>query len=139
MKNLEKYPEKIFELLSTTSFEQLNITEKLLVEKHMSESEYRDYHEIISDTKTLDQNILVDIPSPDFAKTQTSSISKIIHYKMPFYQVAATLAFCILSTAYLTQHFSTGQSSDITQTNTTSKTGVSLAEDNFPEQLVFNF
>lgn len=139
MKNLEKYPEKIFELLASTSFEQLNTAEKLLVDQHMTESEYRDFYEIILDTKTLDQYIPIDIPIPAFSKTPRSFISKILHYKMPFYQVAAALAFCILSTAYLTQQFSLSQSSDRSKTDTISNNGVSLAEDNFPEQLVFNF
>lgn len=139
MKNLETFPEDIFNLLGSKKFVELTDEEKYLIKPYMTVGEYHDYHEMISDVRVLDQTIPSTIPDIRLINKRASMIKKIVDYKMPLYQVAAAIAFCIFSTATLTQHFSQSPNSNMTQIDDSSKKGVSLAEDNFPEQLVFNF
>ena len=137
MKEIEN--EKIFDLLSQKSYEELTDTEKTLVAKELSMSEYKAYREVVFGFKVMDDAIEV--------KESEQRVKKQVwwQYRIPTYQVAAVLVVAMVSTFVFTKN-SLQHSPELSGTNyveldtlASLKKSVNMIKEEYPTSFVINW
>ena len=138
MKNLEQIPGEIFDLLNSKKYTELSEKEVKMVDGWMTESEYKDYTLVIGHFKMQD-DISVGVPQTSFKPRKKSILVKILNYQVPLYQVAAGLAMLVTASfAFQGSFLIEKKSPNENLVNNHESIGKSLADDDYPEDLVFN-
>lgn len=103
-----------------------------MVLAYLSKEEYQEIHESIGEFSAIDesisQTIIAQKPIP-----KQSLWSKVIHYQIPFYQVAATFLLVVSSFWWLSSQNAPSSSTK----GTSIQTNVSVGDGYYPEDLVF--
>lgn len=134
MTPFEQLPEVIFDLLAAKSYEQLSHQERVIVDKTLSAQEYDELHQLLLDFHQADEQLQ---PAPDthaFPPPSRSRLTKLLHYPIPVYQVAAGVLFLIGSFLFL--RISSPQTS-VEDYPTYVRTGTAIIQDSYPDSLVF--
>ena len=136
MKEFENMPESIFDLLAEKKYSELTLDEKAQVDAFMNATDYESYRNIIFDFERLDQSSFTQKTELPKEKKRVSVFGKIMKYPIPLYQVAAV--FLLLGAIIFIdlEEEKTEFPEEVVQVE---KAGQSLAEDDYPEELVFNF
>ena len=142
MTEFNNLPEEIFDLMKTASFESLSEKQKTLVLSHFSEEEYRDYHDFLVQFSEADNRMKDSVHSKlseisDDQNSQgirKSSIS--IWHALIAVVLASLISFFVGRSTSDTDCSSAELPVIFAQQDTLGK---SLAEDNYPEQLVISF
>lgn len=130
MKNIENLPEIIFDLFSKKRFEDLDQSERQLVLQYMDEDDYIGFADVVQGFRQSDKKPITDITKQN---AQQPIISRMLNYRMPMYQVAAAIVICVLATSVLTGH-----DDALRPSKEINAVGVSLADDDYPEDLIFD-
>ncbi len=91
--------EAIYDWLEHYDFDELTQAQKDVVLSEMSTREYNDMRETLKDTQTLMNKI------PGKVQARNSVVSRVFHYQIALYKVAAVVAILIVS-AYLALNWS---------------------------------
>ncbi len=136
MKNIDELPEELFDLFTIGDFRNLNEDQKQVVLQHINVGEFDAYAAIVCDFQVLDSKRNTDLPKPTHTPKGKSRFTRVLNYRMPLYQVAASLAICILATTVM---YKGSNKINGTPTDSTIETvGVSLANDDYPAELIFD-
>ena len=165
MKEIENIPTELFELLEKKSFEELNPEEKADVLLRITKNEYEEYYKLIADFKSLDEEM--EIAPSDFEKIKESSFKG--KSTKVYYRIAAGFAilfFAALSfwemshqtiiddpvvllvdsiqedkSSQLNDQWLSGRMEMLKESASSAKknTGVSLANEEYPEEFVLDF
>ena len=124
MKNVENIPDHIFDLFAINSFDELSPTDKAVVLKYMSPTDYDAYAALVKGFQAIDDPTPVQKPG--------SVLRRIIHYRIPLYQAVAAVVVGMLLAVGITDTAVKSQPAPATPM------GVSLADENYPEGLIFD-
>lgn len=169
MKEFENIPEEIFDLLGSKSFDELATQEKKLVLKNISKEEYEDLSRLLLDFQQMDTEIQLEEQDFETFKSQILPHKNKRISGPAYYQIAASIAilfFAGLSFWDLSRNMP-DESEEILWADSSSvrvepqidqqwlearlnilkestetsgkKSGLSLANDEYPEELVFDF
>lgn len=141
--NIENIPNELFDLLSCKHYSELSEKEKKLVAKVMSQEEYLDYQAVINDFKELDSALEFEVPKLAIQPKNKSTLRKIINYRIPLYQVAAGVLLLTVST-FVFGFWDRGSITPFPEikegeVRIEHLNGKSLAEEDYPDSLIFNF
>lgn len=141
MKDIQN--EKIFDLLASKSYGELNDKEKELVNAELNPSEYDELREVISDFKEIDNTI--EVVQPNTIRKEQRLKQAWWHYKVPSYQVAAVLVVAVVSTFVFTKK-SMEPSSRLVEARSVEldtlvnlKKSVNLLSEEYPSAFVINW
>lgn len=131
--NLNHLPDRLFDIISHKKFEELSLEEASIVREQFTEEEYNEVHQFLTDFQEMDQSLDHSIRLNKEAK-QMSLWSRIIHYQIPLYKVAA--GFIILMGSFFAYHYQYAASSD-ENIGSNSTQAVSIEDSFYPEEMVF--
>lgn len=141
MKNKKELPEQIFDWLADKKYADLSAEEKALVDQYLTAEEYDAYAGLITDFQFTDRQLETGLPAPDFEPQPQPLWKKVLTYKIPLYQAAA--AFVIFGVFSMALSSWNGQSTSFQLEERAAvdqdTMGTSLAEDDYPEELVFDY
>ncbi len=133
--NKDKIPEEIFELLASKDYSNLSNHERTLVNKFMTPNEFDTLHDTIYAFSMADDALDIQVPQLLFPKNDSSYLSKILNYPIPTYLVAAGIL--VLLGLFFVLQSSPSSESDLKDSLEVIQNGTSIANDNYPEDLVF--
>ena len=124
MKNVENIPDHIFDLFAINSFDELSPTDQAVVLEYMSPTDYDAYAVVVKGFQAIDDPTPVQQPG--------SVLARIIHHRIPLYQAAAAVVIGML--------LAVGIANTAVKSQPALETpmGVSLADENYPEGLIFD-
>lgn len=132
----ENIPSEIFDLLASKDYESLLGEERNLVNSIMTSEEYKNLKNIVSDFLKTDEEIKIEHRPFLFSTKRNSLLSKILNYPIPAYQVAASM-MVLVGLFLLMKPPSNNQDATSVQSLEIDTTGISVADDVYPEDLVF--
>ncbi len=150
MKNLENLPEELFDLLAEKPFSALSETEKKRVNTYLHEAEYEEYRALVLGFKQLEGAKPDAPPKLEFAPKKTPLLRRLLTYRVPVYQ-AATVLLLLMAGWYGFSDSNRNQLVDeareevvgkqptVLADSTQHRPGTPLADEDYPEGLVFNF
>lgn len=132
----ENIPSEIFDLLASKDYESLSGEERNLVNSIMTSEEYKNLKNIVSDFLKTDEEIKIKHRPFLFSTKRNSLLSKILNYPIPAYQVAASM-MVLVGLFLLMKPPSNNQDATSVHSLEIDTTGISVADDVYPEDLVF--
>ncbi len=135
--NLSNIPEKIFDLLVSRSFDELNVEEKELVLESFTKEEYHTLHEGVQEFMKADKLITPVMANPVGTSDSKRRFGKIANYPVPLYQVAAGILL-LLGIYFLMPENRSGNTIDLTVVRDTIQTGTPLSADRYPDKLIYH-
>lgn len=135
--NLSNIPEKIFDLLVSRSFDELNVEEKELVLDSFTKEEYQTLYEGVQEFIEADKLIAPVLANPAGTLNNKGRFNKLANYPVPLYQVAAGL-FLLIGLYFLMPEYRTEANIDLTVVRDTIQSGIPLSADRYPEKLIFH-
>ena len=135
--NIEDLPEEVFDLLASKKFNELSVSEQALVSPYLSAEDYDSYHVIVNDFQLLDNSITIDSRKEEISQKQESILRRILTYRIPVYQVAGLFLLLFLSTFAISKMENGNANPEATEVQK-KKEGKSLANDEYPSELIFN-
>lgn len=164
MKNVDQFPEEIFDLFATKSYDELTHTERKMIQNFIDPEEYNDMAARVQEFSSINSSI--DIHQSFEAPVQAQSPFAFLKKSIPLYQAAAAVLLCVLATYGLQNNrqpasdhgsISTVYSNeasvnprdsqkfekrlldlkDVIQTQS-KKVGTSLAQEDYPKELIFD-
>ncbi|MBQ4819080.1 hypothetical protein [Aquimarina sp. MMG016] len=133
----ENIPEEIFELLALKDYEQLSVEERQIVEESIGADLYKDFKTTVLEFRQEDNLLEPKLEEPDFMIRKPSFLTRVLHYPIPAYQVAAVFVI-IISTFLWSQNKETKVVSTPNNSKEILQTGTTIDKDYYPEDLVFN-
>lgn len=127
--------EKIFDLLAEKSFDQLDSNEQEIVLQELSKADYEAYYTTLHEFKAIDNNFESEETPKLKIEQQTSSWWQ---YKIPTYQVAASIALAVALTYAITQKTITYEFVSKSDSKPTLQNSISLEEEVYPENFVID-
>ena len=163
----DQLPEELFDLFSSKTFGELTESERELVLTHTTADEYDQFAESVLAFSTLDNSIEINTPEIASLHQKKEEAERWWNYRIPLYQaIAASIVLAVAAVTFL--QFSS-DTSIVASSNTTTPitlksipvdedaidrhlaeikllvtkedqpVGISLADDNYPKGLVFDF
>ena len=127
-------PDKLFDLLSQKKYDELSLKEKEQVSHYMTKQDYGDFHASINNLQQVDSEINISIDPFIPTIKEPSTLYKIFHYKIPLYQVAASILIFVCALSMFNMLY---DDQPIDRRAKTKKTGVPVSQENYPNDLVF--
>lgn len=132
----ENIPSEIFDLLSSKDYKSLSIDEKNLVDNIMTLEEYKNLKNTVSGFQEIDEKIKIEPRSFSIPEKKVTLFSKIMNYPIPTYQVAASL-MVLVGLFFLMKPALNDQNAVSVDGLTIDTTGISVANDVYPDSLIF--
>lgn len=135
---MKKYgiPSEIFDLLASKDYKSLSKEEKNLVDNSLTQEEYDDMKNTVSDFLEIDEEIKIGPRPFSFSDKRKSSLSRLLNYPIPAYQVAASM-LVLFGLFFAAKPVLDNQGTASTKNQEIDTMGISISEDVYPEALVF--
>ncbi|WP_044200932.1 hypothetical protein [Flammeovirga sp. OC4] len=128
------FEDRLFELFSHKSFEELTLEEKQEVLKVMTQQEYQENYQMVHEFKNVNDGISMAIP-PLELKSEKKVL--FLEQSIPIYKAAAAIVIGVLLSISV-QFFITQNSKEIPIKQEVTKQSIPLSEENYPKGLVVN-
>jgi hypothetical protein len=167
MKNMEDLPENIFDWINEYAFSELNEAKRKEVLEFLTETEYEDFRMVLSNFKDLEEERDTEIQTPAFDFNAVDLQTASIQNKLNYYRFAIGFLVLLIGAVLVwksetpTLDFKETESATISsssgvqpspelinfQIQTMKQTiesnerrmGVSLADENYPDDLILGF
>lgn len=134
MMPFDQLPEAIFDLLAAKSYQQLNTTERQMVDEHLSAQAYDDLHQAVQDFQKVDAQVTPRSEDQAFPPESRTIMTRLLHYPIPAYQVAAGILL-VIGCFFALRH--TLPQAPAEEGYHYVRTGTAINQDSYPDSLVF--
>ncbi|NME72277.1 hypothetical protein [Flammeovirga aprica] len=131
---MENFEDRLFDLFSQKSFEELTSEEQELVLKNMTEEEYQENYAMIHEFKEVDASITIATTSLATEKGKTINY---FYQSIPVYKAVAGIVLAVLL-SFILQFYVFQNEKKITVKDDVSPQSTPLTEENYPSSLVVN-